>query len=41
MITKNKYGFFEVEKKPSQQELEEYYEKKYFQTGKGSYQKKY
>lgn len=41
MIIKNEYGFFEVEKKPSQQELEKYYAKKYFQTDKGSYQKKY
>lgn len=41
MIIKNKYGFFEVSKKPSSQELEKYYKEKYYQTNKGSYEKKY
>lgn len=40
-VIKNEFGYYEVEKKPSQAELEEYYEKKYYQNSKGAYQKKY
>jgi len=37
----NKYGFYEVENKPSAEDLSNYYEEKYYQQSKGSYQKKY
>ncbi len=37
----NKYGFYEVSEKPSAAELEEYYAKKYYQSGKGSYEAEY
>ncbi len=40
-IVKNKYGFYEVGKKPSNEELKEYYSKKYYQNEKGAYQKNY
>ncbi len=38
MISKNKYGFYELTNKPSEEELKEYYKRKYFQEGKGTYQ---
>jgi 2-polyprenyl-3-methyl-5-hydroxy-6-metoxy-1,4-benzoquinol methylase len=41
MIFKNQYGFFEIENKPSEQELEEYYAKKYYQLNKGNYENNY
>ncbi|MCX6327717.1 MAG: class I SAM-dependent methyltransferase [Bacteroidia bacterium] len=41
MIVKNSYGFFVIENKPSKQELGNYYKKKYFQSDKGNYEKKY
>lgn len=34
-------GFFEIVDKPSQEELQEYYAKKYYQEGKGSYELEY
>ena len=37
----NKYGYYSVENLPSQKELEEYYEKKYYQEAKGSYELEY
>jgi 2-polyprenyl-3-methyl-5-hydroxy-6-metoxy-1,4-benzoquinol methylase len=40
-LLKNDYGFLEVEKKPTEGELEEYYAEQYFQTDKSSYEKKY
>lgn len=39
-IIKNKYGFFELKNKPTKQELEKYYTKKYFQSDK-EYKNKY
>ena len=36
-IIKNKFGFYEVENKPSETELNEYYSKKYYQQEKGNY----
>lgn len=40
-LIKNKYGYYEVKNKPSKEELEEYYSKKYYQNEAGSYQKEY
>jgi len=40
-IIKNKYGYYEVDPKPTQKELEEFYEKKYYQNDQGAYQKTY
>lgn len=40
-IKKNKPGFYEVVKKPTQQELKEYYSDKYYQLAKGSYEHEY
>ncbi len=40
-IIKNKYGYYELEIKPSNEELKEYYKKKYYQENKGSYQNSY
>lgn len=37
----NRYGFYEVVNKPTELELKEYYSKKYYQEGKGTYQKSY
>ena len=33
MVVLNKYGFYEVEDKPSNEELQQYYAKKYYQDG--------
>ena len=41
MLKKNKLGFFEVADKPSISELSEYYQNKYYQEAKGSYELKY
>ena len=41
MVKKNKYGYYELTNKPSEDELEEYYQKKYYQEEKGSYQSGY
>ena len=40
-VKKNKYGFYEVENKPTEEELNEYYSKKYYQDPTGTYQKEY
>jgi 2-polyprenyl-3-methyl-5-hydroxy-6-metoxy-1,4-benzoquinol methylase len=40
-LIKNKYGYFEIARKPSEKELSEYYTRKYYQTDKGSYSKSY
>jgi 2-polyprenyl-3-methyl-5-hydroxy-6-metoxy-1,4-benzoquinol methylase len=40
-IVMNRFGFYEVQNKPSQQELEDYYAKQYFQQDKSNYEKKY
>ncbi|KAF3978467.1 MAG: class I SAM-dependent methyltransferase [Methylococcales symbiont of Iophon sp. n. MRB-2018] len=40
-IIKNKYNYYEVENKPSSEELQEYYSKKYYQEGAGSYEISY
>ncbi len=40
-LTKNKYGFFEVEDKPSAEELNSYYREKYYQNAEGSYEHSY
>lgn len=37
----NKYGFYEVINKPSQNDLNEYYKNKYYQLEKGNYSKSY
>ena len=36
-LIKNKYGYYEVLNKPNIEELAEYYNKKYYQNGEGSY----
>lgn len=40
-IKQHSLGFFEVDNKPTLDELEEYYSKMYYQENKGSYQKGY
>jgi 2-polyprenyl-3-methyl-5-hydroxy-6-metoxy-1,4-benzoquinol methylase len=40
-IVKNNYGYFSVAELPTQKELEEYYETKYYQEAKGSYEIEY
>jgi 2-polyprenyl-3-methyl-5-hydroxy-6-metoxy-1,4-benzoquinol methylase len=40
-IEKNDYGFFQVQNKPSEKELNEFYEKKYYQNNHGLYKKIY
>src|SRR3954471_14930850 len=40
-IAINKYGFYELTEKPSQEELREYYAKKYYQENQGSYEVAY
>lgn len=40
-VIKNKFGYFEVVDKPSEEELLKYYSEKYFQNQKGSYEKEY
>ena len=40
-LRRNKYGYFEVKKKPSEKKLSAHYEKKYFQEQKGHYEKEY
>lgn len=37
MLIKNKYGYYELEKKPTEKELQRYYADKYYQESKGSY----
>lgn len=40
-IVKNLYGFFEINPKPTREELTDYYSKKYYQDPKGQYQNTY
>ncbi len=40
-IKKNQYGFWEIQNKPSRDELSAYYSEKYYQNPTGSYQKNY
>lgn len=40
-VVLNNYGFYELAKKPSNEELKEYYAKKYYQENKSSYQSQY
>ena len=40
-LVKHKYGFYELENKPSKEELQRYYSQKYYQEGKGSYELRY
>ena len=40
-IVKNSYGFFEINPKPTREELTDYYSKKYYQDPKGQYQNTY
>lgn len=40
-VIKNKLGYWEVKSKPSEEELENYYSKLYFQTNEGSYETHY
>lgn len=40
-LKKNKYGYFELDKKPSEDELKVYYSEKYYQEAKGAYEKSY
>lgn len=37
-IRKNKWGFYQYDPLPSEKELQEFYEKKYYQEGRGSYE---
>ncbi len=41
IVEKNKFGFYSVIDKPSIKELEEYYNKKYYQNARGSYELSY
>ncbi|TKJ17328.1 hypothetical protein CEE44_02220 [Candidatus Woesearchaeota archaeon B3_Woes] len=38
---KNKFGFYQIEPKPTKEELKEFYQKKYYQESKGSFEVKY
>lgn len=40
-VALNKYGYYEVKNKPSEEELGKYYEEKYYQELKGHYEKEY
>jgi SAM-dependent methyltransferase len=40
-VALNEYGFYELAQKPSNEELKEYYAKKYYQDNKGSYEMEY
>lgn len=40
-IKLNSYGFYELAEKPSNEELKEYYARKYYQNNKGSYEAHY
>jgi len=41
MLSKNKLGFYELTEKPSAQELASYYQEKYYQEARGSYELSY
>ncbi|MFH1910346.1 MAG: class I SAM-dependent methyltransferase [bacterium] len=40
-VVKNRFGYFELAVKPTQQELDSYYNNQYYQQTKGAYQKDY
>ncbi len=40
-VIKNKYGYYELANKPTEAELKEYYQEKYYQQNQGAYQKSY
>lgn len=40
-IIKNKFGYYEIKKKPNKKFLSNYYKTKYYQQNKGNYNKKY
>ena len=40
-LKKNKYGFYQLVNKPSEQDLQKFYSKKYYQNNKGNYKKNY
>ena len=40
-VVKNKHGFFEIKKRPNQEELKKYYADKYYQEGRSSYELSY
>lgn len=41
LVEKNKYGFYSLKDAPGQEELKNYYEKKYYQEDKGAYEQSY
>ena len=41
IVTKNRFGYYELTNKPSARELSEYYARKYYQNDKGLYQDSY
>ena len=41
MLKQNQLGFYEIVDKPSREELSDYYQQKYYQEGRGSYELKY
>lgn len=40
-VQKNKYGYYELKKKPTKNELKRYYSEKYYQENKSNYKKEY
>jgi len=40
-VVRNKYGYYEVAQKPTNEELKKYYSEKYYQEAKGGYQQEY
>jgi len=40
-VSKNDLGFFQVDVKPNEKELQDYYASKYYQEAKGSYELEY
>ena len=40
-VVRNRFGFYELEHKPTQSELDDYYSRKYYQEGKGHYSHAY
>jgi 2-polyprenyl-3-methyl-5-hydroxy-6-metoxy-1,4-benzoquinol methylase len=41
LVKQNKYGFYEIANKPGAEELEKFYQQKYYQENKGPYQSSY
>jgi SAM-dependent methyltransferase len=41
MVRKNRWGFYEIDRKPSPEELRQYYADKYYQEDRGTYEKSY